>query len=311
MAFIGVVVSLVVGTIYVVVQWIRRSDVADPLFVGILMANDFLIFSILKFFTVSLRAHGRELEAGLDRYSDHLSVSTMLDAMFAVTRGGIVAVLFGSIFFLGVLLLQIAWEADSALRLLLATFLFTSNFVTGLGIFSLVKFFRIALRLRGHVRVELFDRSCPVTQFLMWASRRVVQATAFISCLAMLSLLFSVFKLDFSTVLFSIWTVTLLSVAYLVPLIPISNRLAILKGNELRRLGLLIQEQYALLMAQSSNPSATVEMERFEVLDTLNKKISKIRVFPPVGSKSVETALFVTFLTLLPSLIEFFLNFLR
>ena len=124
--------------------------------------------------------------------------------------------MFGAIFFFASIYLS-PWGVDSPFNIVLGVFLFSSNILTGMALYGLYVYFRYALLIGSHIEVDLWDRSNPAISALVDTNRYVVLATAFVACAGMMSIMFSKFTLDYSIIMFSVFSIMLMLLAYIIP----------------------------------------------------------------------------------------------
>lgn len=81
-----------------------------------------------------------------------------------------------------------------------------------------------------------------------------------------------------------------------------------LKNDALEEISLRIENEYNAITNRIAKGKNEADLTNFNTLNQLYNEINKIRVFPPVGAKSVETAIIVTLLTMLPPFIDFIIK---
>ena len=117
-------------------------------------------------------------------------------------------------------------------------------------------------------------------------------------------------KAEYRPTFFSIWSLVVLVTTFIVPLIPVSKRIRDLKVKHTEKLA--VQRQIAYdRVSDSLISGGDLDTSKLDAIRTLQNEIKSVRVFPPVGAKSVETAIVVTILTVLPSLVDFVLNLIE
>lgn len=300
---------LFVGIAYVIYQNLLYARVDDPFFVGILIANTYAIYRFADHLKKRLERNWPANEKALYRAGKRRTKEEMISDVFNRRRSLILGVPFGGFFFVAVLYLK-PWCneplscVDSHANELLALFLFLVNIIAGMALYSLYVYFRYTLKAGYRIKVDLWDRSANAVEALANTSQRVVLATAFVAFAGMLSLIDSKFNPDYPIVVFSIFSVSIILLSYIVPLIPITNRLRKKKRRNLNKINKLIQQEYNALIDPGGDPRSNLDTKRFDALVSVRQSVKKIRAFPPVGEESISTAIQVTVLTMLPSLID-------
>ena len=306
--------TIVTGIAYIVLQWRGHDEIDDPWFVGIIMANTFAIYRFAMLLKDHLVQSAQHYVAPLKDSSIGFSEDKFTSDIFNTNNSLLCGIPFGSAFLVATLLAS-PWGGDSEihvwpydLNICLGVFLTVANIITGMALYSLAIYFRYALVLGRNIEVDLWDRSSPAMSALVTTNRYVVLGTAFVACAGMVSILLSKFEIDYLIGIFSIFSITVILLAYVVPLIPITAQIRQKKKQSMDEVGRLIQKEYEKLLDLGREERSAIDISRFESLATVYKSTKSIRTFPPVGEQSVNTAISVTFLTMLPSLIEFVLS---
>jgi hypothetical protein len=302
--------SILVGLLYVIGQWLVTGDVRDPIFIGILMANGFALYTILLYFIDHFTSSAEAISDSLSDRDVSFDAKNFIDDLFDRKRSVATGLVFGSLFLVAVLTILQVWEGYRSLRTLLGLFLFSTNFITGMAVYSLFIYYKKSLKLGNIADIDLWDRSCTVFKFLVDTNRYLILAVGYICFMAMISLLFSVFEFSFSLTLFSIWSLVVLITTFIVPLIPVSRRIRDLKKRHAEKLSVQRQIEYDRVRDRLASGS-NLDTSKLDAIKMLQKEIKSVRVFPPVGAKSIETAIFITILTVLPSLVDFVLKLLE
>lgn len=305
--FLIVFLTIAVGIIYVIYQWNSQSDVQDQFFVGLLMANTYAIYR----FTLFLRRH---LADSAVFYANALidsplgfSEDRFLREIFNLRIALLSGLVFGAIFLFATLLIS-PWDTIYQLNILLGLFLMVANVLTGMALYGLFVYFRYSLLFGSNIEVDLWDRSSPAISTLVDTNRYIILAVAFIGCVGMTSIIFSTFTLDFFTIAFLIFSVLIMLLAYVIPLIPITAQIRRKKRQSVNKICRLIENEHALLIETGMDPKLVLDVSRFESLISLYKSTKSVRTFPPVGEESINTAVSITLLTMFPSLIKFVLE---
>lgn len=298
--------SIISGLTYILMQWNLVQDVEDPFFVGILMANTYAIYKFTAFLKKHLILASKSYESNIEyETGGHFDTSKFLNDVFNPLRAFLFGFSFGLCFFLYSYFIS-AWEQEKLLDVYLGVFMLCSNVVTGMGLYSLFVYFKYSIRIGECVDIDLWDRSNAAVMALVDTNRYVVMATAFVACIGTISIIFSKFKVDYSTIFFSAGSICIIFLAYVVPLIPITTKLREKKKKNLADIGEMIQSEYNDIMCNKNR--AEIHLNQLEVLKQLHDMVKSVRAFPPIGEQSINTAISVTLLTLLPPLIDFLLS---
>ena len=291
---------------YILIQFLKVGVVEDPVFCGILTANTYLIYRSCRFFKGHLqRVPG--MPANDIPQSARSGIEVLRKAIFLSKPALITGLFFGTIYFCSSLVLR-PWVDNTEINLILGIFLFCANVVTGMALYSLLCYFRYAISVGKYLEINLWDRSPPLAASIIQTNQLVVIATSFICCLAIVSVMFSKFRLDFSILLFSVFSLTIMALAFLVPLIPITAQLRDIKQKNLSRIRSMMESEYSGLMKSAENNEAELDLSRFEALAQLHEKVHSINAVIPAGAGSIRTGISVIFLTMLPSMVEFILT---
>lgn len=298
-----VALTFVMGVVYTIVELQSDANDRDQIFVGILMANTYVIYKFTAFFKQYLSRSALEYENALRQSSLQFDQTVFMKQVFAPLRSVSAGIVYGAIFFIGVMVLQ-PWGSFTDLNLMLACLLFVANVVTGMALFSLVIYFKHSYEIGSRLTIKLWDRSGEGVRILLDTNRYVVVATCFCASLSMISLLFSVFNFDTPIIFFSVVCVLIILLAYLIPVIPITRQIRHKKRQSLSELRELMEVEYQTLMT-SGYSDEKMDSSRFDTMADLYKSVESVRAYPPVGHYSLKTVASVTVLTILPTAIDF------
>ena len=112
--------------------------------------------------------------------------------------------------------------------------------------------------------------------------------------------------MDFLTVGYSIFAALVILSAYIIPIIPISNKTRSLKIAVLKTISNEIQNEFDSIVGNISN-SEHLNLEQYEKLIEVKKKVSSIQTIP-IGLKAVWNSLYIIAITLLPIILQFILE---
>jgi hypothetical protein len=307
LGIVFVVATILAGISYTVLQLVTSSETSDLLFVGISMGNTFAVYRFSAFLKSYLLRTSVIYQEDLRGSALDFSSRQFINDIFNSPGLVICAVAYGAFFFAFTIYLSPSHE-ELIIKANFGFFMFLVNTVVGMAIYSLFVYFNYSLKIGRHIEIELWDRSNAALNKLIDTNRHILLATAFVACLGMLSLLGSKFELNIYMALFSAFSIFLIFLAYVIPLIPITTKIRKKKKMNINKLGALIQKEYLRILEQGEKPSESIDISRFDSLSKIYVSVKSIRTFPPVGEFSLNTAFFVTFLTIFPSLMDFIFN---
>ena len=153
------IASAALGAAYIIVQCLIINDVTDALFVSLSIFAAMTLLCVvggIKYYLFNRGKHFYRFitqsispEQGNSQYSG--LCRSLTDTRLMVISGAGYGILVGSSPFL----LNI-WENHLNVKISLAIFLFAVNFVTGMGLYSLVHFFISAARMGKVIVVDLW-----------------------------------------------------------------------------------------------------------------------------------------------------------
>lgn len=302
-----VFITIFTGLAYVILQVHLKSKVEDPIFIGLIMANAYAIYRFTIFLKHNLQLSSVAYERSLLETNIQFTAHTFMKEIFDGKKSFFIGIIFGMVFLVMVILLS-PWKDLTPLNYALAVFLFVANILTGMALFSLAIYFKYSFLIGSNIKVDLWDRSGAAISSLIDTNQYIVLAVAFSSCVAIISILFSIFELDFSIFVFTLFSVSIIILTYVVPLMPITTQLWAKKKLVIEELGEVMQQEYNRVITIAKNENSTLDTSRFDSLTALLKTIKSIKAFPPIGEHSVNTAILATLLTMLPSIIDFLLK---
>ncbi|WP_135505959.1 hypothetical protein [Roseovarius aestuariivivens] len=203
---------------------------------------------------------------------------------------------------------------DAALGPWLSWFIGTANIMIGMGLFAVLRFW-LALRATipaFPVRILNLSRA-PILE-LVRVNAEVVMTTAAVTCVAILGLVLADYNMNSIGLGFAIFAFAVVLLTYALPMVPLSNRLARAKAEELDQIERLIDARVRRDTHQAprridpGDPDCLRTDKDLPDLETLTRArdmILSVRTLPPGGQVSVSAAGIVTFLSFLPSLIDY------
>jgi hypothetical protein len=199
------------------------------------------------------------------------------------------------------------WPEQDLLRLLLALFMFSINFVTGAAFYGLLAFFLKSVKLGKLVLVDLWQKENPSTEFLLGAARRVCVLVSVYICLCNASVLFSVLPLDGFVLGYAIFSGSLIVLSLIIPTVPIVQKIAATKRDALHQVNTQLQNEFSQILAGCRNRQSQLDLTRLERLMSLRDRIESTNVWP-FRLKFLRTGISVVLISLLPVILQFILE---
>jgi hypothetical protein len=286
--------------VYLLVQWRLLGRLGDPVFVGVLVANAVTIYRVGDF-----------LQPGLvhlfDVLGGPLTGTAAQRAIFDAPAALLAAPAFAAIVTAGAAAIA-PWH-DLALDTALCGLVFAANLIVGLALHALWTYWRLTRMAVAALDLRILHLSQPAISLLLRTNSVIVLATAVVATLAVLAVILSKFVANPLTLAFSAFSLLVIAAAYVIATQPISARLIALKQTELDRLDGLIDAQYRAATGDDAPaPPSPAPRADLDTLLALRDRVRMVRTFPPNGEFSLSTAAWVTFLSFLPTLVDYLLT---
>jgi len=315
--FLLIILPLVIGVTYILLQWFLIGEIKDSIFIGILIgANALLLRGILMIsnyvckncinFFVFTFPNKKPNE--LEKESFHI-----LRRIFNIKNMSIAGFIYGTVVGLAPFVFRImdknillSLEGNTILLVFLSIFLFLINFVTGIFFYSLLMFFLISIEWGRLVRVELWSRENISMDFLRNMKFKIIIIGTIYIVLCMISIIFSILPkniLIFGYATFSI--ITMLAI-FIVPEIPVRRKLILEKKEAVDKINTQIQLEYNKLFHSSEN-SLKLDLRKIDQLIQFKEKIESLSTWP--GSfKIIRTTIGIIIISILPVGIQILLE---
>lgn len=281
--------SIMSGLLYLGAQYWEKATFADPLFVGLLMSNNVIALRVIGY----LEKRVLDVQnAGFENF--YLKI-------FDWKTGILSGLLLASVFFIASLIIKPV--EDTLLNCMLAIFLGISNLLTGQGAAAMFLFVKNGFEAAKLIKVELWDRSSALFSNYLNLAESTARGVALIGCVGIINASVSLFDLGAPIYVFSSFAIGSILIVYVVPTIPIVTSLKEQKRAQLSDLSAEIQKEYDLML-DAHKKTRVFNSSNLENMLRVYKDIVSIRTFPPVGERTLNTALIVTILTVLPSLVD-------
>ncbi|SLN74135.1 hypothetical protein ROG8370_03655 [Roseovarius gaetbuli] len=299
----AVAATAFLALLYAYTEWTIRGDIADIALIVLVTINAGVVYQFghrvaprLGDMFKALPATAADPQGAVD---DILGDRWMLP--FGLCYGAVMGV--------GVWMLDPWGAAD--LRLWLAGFVLCGSVTIGMGVFAVIKFWRALLRALPEMDLRILNLSRAPLPAILRVNSQIVMVTAVVASLAILSVVLAGYDRDPVVILFSLFSLFLVAATYAVPIIPLSNRLISVKVEALNQIEPLIE---AHIRDRSNQPRRADHPHPDKPLPDLDKlieardMIDAVRTLPPGGQVSVSAAGIVTFLSFLPTLLDYIAN---
>lgn len=298
---VAVLSSGIAALLYAAVELSHIDKLEDAPLIVLVTVNTLFIYQFAAFLAPRL---GRMFEefptAGQDPQG---TVNHLLGDFRTIVPGILFAV------FIAFSVWQInPWRGDETLRWTLCAFLFVNNLIIGCIITSIFRFWQTIHSELKQLDLRVLNLNRAPLVNLLKINSQIVMATAFVSCLAIFSVALSNYAIDPVIAVFSGCSLLMVVATYAVPILPLSNMLAKRKAEELDRLERLIEAHVRNLTGQPPRSDLLDAGKKLPELDDLIKArdlVSHVRTLPPGGQISVSAAAIVTFLSLMPTFIDY------
>lgn len=259
------------------VEWARTGTLRDGMLILLVAANAAVIYRFglrlapdLGALMPYTSAHGADPQAGVSRL--------MGSALMPVA---------GATF--GVLIGAGAWFMDPwaptpdsvGLRPWLAGFIGVANILTGMAIWAIMRFWRLIHRETPYLDLRILNLSRDPLTLLLRINSQIVTQTAVVASLAIIAVVLAGYQAEPLVILFSCFALLVVIATYAVPVVPLSNRLRVLKGRELGRLEARIAAIVGDLDESGDNPAD--RQARLDTLLAAQAHVSSIPTLPPGG----------------------------
>ncbi|MBN1184237.1 MAG: hypothetical protein JXB49_18250, partial [Bacteroidales bacterium] len=254
------------GIIYILYQFYLLKSIYDSLFIGLLYGGSFILLIGIKWIQVYF-------DDKISTFYSNLDVDTNLNSgifesltkkIFRNPLTIIAGIGYGIAIGCVPILLNI-WENSIVLNILLSLFLFIVNFLTGASLFSLIMLFVFLYKTSSFLKIGLYNRYNTSTNFITDLSKRASIIASFYIAFSITSIYFSELPINSLTIGYSIFAAIIILIAYIVPMIPIRNKLQIQKKETIEKLSVYIQDEFdkQLHNAKSNN---MIDTERYNSL---------------------------------------------
>jgi len=303
--FVLAVASLLLGVVYVVVQWSQTGRIVDGLFISLLVAATFFLERGVRRSIGFLRTEGLGALLYLQQTSAGeipQAVADFLGRLLEPRRAFATGVTYG-IAVAGAIPVFGVWGGSPTLALLLTGFLFAVNAATGIALLGLLQFFFAVTRLGRTMRIDLWQVDNPATMFVLGATRRIAVMTALYAAVCNSSILFSLLPLNRYIVGYFVFSGLVLASAIAVPILPIVQRLQAAKRRVLAEFDRRLFETFSRSLGDPEHDSLKLDLESLKTLLELRERIQRLDTWP-FRLQAVFAALSVLLLSSIPVFLQ-------
>lgn len=194
--------------------------------------------------------------------------------------------------------------SELPLRVALVLFLFSVNFVAGVGLYGLARFVLKVWRLRELVRVTIWDRRNRSTEFIDGVRVRTALLVSAYTALSFSAVVVSDIPVDDVWVIgYFLFAVSLVLGAFAIPGLFIRRRIEEEKLTALGAIDVELDAEFDRALERARRPEGPVDLSRIEELLAFRGKVEGIGVWP-VGWRSVQTGIGVVLMSALPILVQ-------
>lgn len=296
-----VLASGLLAVVYAAVELAHIGTLKDAALIALITANTLFVYRFGIHIAPQLGALFAEFpEAGR-------RPQATVDQLLGNPRAILPAIAYSAFIALSVWQID-PWQGDHRLTLWLCLFLFINNLIVGTVIIAIARFWQVVLGEMATLDLRVLNLNRAPAINLLRVNSQIVMATAFVTCLSILAVVLSDYAINPIILVFSISALAMVVATYVIPILPLSNMLAIRKSQELDRIERLIDARIRSLSGQKPRDEMGIDPETLPSLSDLihaRDVLLKVRTLPPGGKISVSAAAIVTFLSFMPTLIDY------
>jgi hypothetical protein len=298
---------ILVGLIYIIIQYLEYNQIRDSLFIGLLFGGSFiLLFGIIwiqRYFIDKLDLFYFNLEKSknITYVEFEKLINRIFNNPFVLIAGIFYGILVGCVpFILGI------WNNNLLLKILLAIFLLIVNFLTGASLFSLIMLYFFLFRTSDFITVSLYGGNNTSSGFITDLSKRASIIASLYIAFCVTSIYFSELPINSLTIGYSIFAGMIILTAYIIPMIPIRNKILTQKKTLMNELSFSLQSELDKIVINTKSGD-DINIEKFKSLLELKSAISAIQTIP-IGFKALWNSIYIILITLLPVFIQLILE---
>jgi hypothetical protein len=305
-ALVGV--PFLLGALYMGLRWavLGPSAMAGG-FVGLLLGATFLLVAGMRGMKgyVEVNAIPFFRHARPDRPYDQLRLEAgeFVARIFDARRMTLAGVAYGALVAAAPILFDLG-PGEVPLRAALVLFLFSVNFVAGVGLYGLARFVFKVWRLRELVRVTIWDRRNRSTEFIDGVRVRTALLVSGYTALSFSAVVVSDIPVeDVWVMAYFLFAASLVLGAFAMPGMFIRRRIEEEKLSALGAIDLELDAEFGRALERARDPDGPVDLARIEELLAFRSKVEGIGVWP-VGWRSIRTGIGVVMMSALPILVQ-------
>jgi hypothetical protein len=270
--------------------------------VGMYSVKAFLASNLWPFYASNLSAIGAE---GVDKAKSDAQ-SAVVQTFEQQKTSLIFGIAYGSIVSASVFVLNI-WDSNIGLNLLLASFMWAVNFVTGVAFVSLYKTMVLIWRLRDHIQISIWHRRNRSTEFVDTLRTKIAVVASGYTAISLTSIVCSKFPPGNIVYGYSIFAGFILVLVYVLPGIWIRRRVKALSRQNKEHIDSLIHKEFNIMISKYEDEDDGDGKKRvFDTIDSLmklRKNIDSVST-PSVSWRSARTVVYIVFTNAFPSILS-------
>ncbi|MBO3117496.1 hypothetical protein J4050_12100 [Winogradskyella sp. DF17] len=298
-------VLLIVSSLaYIILQYSSIQNVTDSIFIGLLLGGTFVLILGVKWIQNYTSNNSIQFIEALSDF-DHSFVTKLYRAVFNKSKVAIIGVGYGLLIGLSPFYFNL-WDDNFKLNLFLCFFLFLVNFLTGASIYALSQLFILLYKTSKNIKAKIYDRTDITIRYVTELSKKMSVVAAFYVAFSMGSIYFSKYPLNSLIIGYGIFAAIVIVSAYIIPMIPIRNKIQKQKSKLKDEVSELLQQEFESMLTKAKNDQP-ISSEKYHSLLELRGKIANIPSLP-VGMKTVWNSLSLFGITILPIIVQIILE---
>lgn len=300
-------ILIITGIVYIFLEFSINDKVDDSLFIGLLFGASFILLFGIKwiksFFIIRLKEFVDSLNIRENLFFENFNIK--LFKIFNNPITFLVGLLYGIAVAVLVFNLDI-WHGEITLNILLSVFLFIVNFLTGSVIYALINLFAFLYKSSSNINIGIYDRYNKGANFITDLSKRTTIIASFYVAFSITSIYFSNLPINTLIISYSIFAGGVILIAYIIPMIPIRNKILVKKNKAIHGLSAEIQNEFDQLII-NSNLKKEIDISRYNSLIEIRSKVSSLNTLP-IGAKTFLNSLSILIVTLIPIAVQVILE---
>lgn len=311
---LSIIVSLLLITsaiVYIVFQFITNGTIKDILFVSLTIFESLFILYAGWIMIRYIESKGFSFYTSLKYFTEIEQPEKEINNLIGIFQNFKKTWPLIFIWAIGVFIFTVykdCWENNITLNLLFGIFLFFTNIITAYGIILLYNFIKATRKMWFLIKVELWNRENPAAKFIFSVSKRIaiIGAVYMTSSFTAWNTSEVTESLGNEIIIILIFSVIILFVSIVIPILPFINRIVALKNMALSDIDTQIQLEYNVLKKSFNKAESNIQFEKMNELIEMRKRIVSIQVFP-FQLKTILASLSIIIISLLPKAVELIL----